>query len=157
MEIWSTGFFFKLKSFRHWFWCKVNFPMIEPRFTLPPLNILLKALSSWYFLLQSYQSKYQDNVWNLFKANNKPKLSKLTELSKLWSNKCRLGIRLHFFFLFIHAFRNALIYSILKHLKSDSYLPKKIFDLYYLLNWRPFKNDKKYFLFDLGLGVPSHM
>ena len=32
----------------------------------------------------------------------------------------------------------------LKYLKSESYLPKKF---YYLLDWKPFRNDQKCFLF----------
>ena len=45
-------------------------------------------LPTWHLLVQSQQCKHQDNVWNLFKINNK--VTRMTSMTLLWCLYCQL-------------------------------------------------------------------
>ena len=45
-------------------------------------------LPTWHLLAQSQQCKHQDNVWNLFKINNK--VTRMTLMTLLWCLYCQL-------------------------------------------------------------------
>ena len=56
----------------------------------------MSTCPSRHLLVQSQQLKHQNNVWNMFKVNNKD--SRTTSLTlfwcfhcRLWTSKCRLG------------------------------------------------------------------
>ena len=78
---WEIGTFGTLKKKK-----KVIYK--ENVYGVPTINP--RKILSWHLVVQIQQWKHQNNVWNLFKVNNKD--SRTTWTKSFWCLYCQLGI-----------------------------------------------------------------